>query len=67
VPGFKDLAAGNLNDDGEINGLDWTIMSGKWGTSDTVADLNQDAIVNSLDFSFMNKHWGQQGDKEFEN
>jgi hypothetical protein len=62
---FDDLAAGNLNDDDEINGLDWTIMSSKWGTNDQSADLNQDTTVNSLDFSFMNKHWGRRGDDEF--
>lgn len=57
------LLAGNLQDDDDtINSLDWSIMNGKWGTDDPVADINEDKIINSLDWSIMNTNWGKSGD-----
>jgi hypothetical protein len=50
---------GDLNADGTVNSLDWSIMNSKWFSNDTVADLNKDGIVNSLDFSIMNSNWGR--------
>jgi Peptidase family M23/Dockerin type I domain len=48
---------GDLNRDGVINSLDWSLMSANWLTNNAVADLNNDEIVNSLDFSLMNANW----------
>ena len=50
---------GDLNNDGTVNSLDWSIMNARWGTSDAGADLNHDGIVNSLDFSILNQNWGR--------
>jgi hypothetical protein len=48
---------GDLNGDGIVNSLDWSIMNSKWLTSDPQADINGDGIVNSLDWSIMNANW----------
>ena len=48
---------GDINNDKIVNSLDWSIMNGRWFTSDIAADLNSDGIVNSLDFSIMNGNW----------
>lgn len=52
---------GDLNKDGIVNSLDWSIMNSKWFTNDSVTDLNHDGIVNSLDFSIMNGNWLKTG------
>lgn len=52
---------GDLNKDGIVNSLDWSMMNSKWFTSDSTADLNDDGIVNSLDFSIMNGNWLKTG------
>jgi len=48
---------GDLDNNGIVNSLDWSIMSGVWFTSNAQADLNHDGIVNSIDFSIMNRNW----------
>jgi murein DD-endopeptidase MepM/ murein hydrolase activator NlpD len=48
---------GDLNNDGIVNSLDWSIMNGQWLTNNPTSDLNDDGIVNSLDFSLMNSNW----------
>ena len=50
---------GDLNLDGTVNTLDWSIMASAWFTADATADLNKDGIVNSIDFSLMNANWGR--------
>ena len=47
------------NKNGQVNGLDWSIMASAWFTADATADLNKDGIVNSIDFSLMNQNWGR--------
>jgi len=51
------LPAGDFNNDGIINSLDWSIMNNNWFTNLSAADINKDGIVNSLDFSWMNGNW----------
>lgn len=51
---------GDINKDGIVNSLDFSVLNGKWGTSDTTADLNGDGRVNALDFSAMNANWGRR-------
>ncbi len=53
------LKAGDLNDDGIINSLDWSSMNSNWFTSQATSDINGDGIVNSIDFSWLNKNWLQ--------
>ena len=48
---------GDINGDGIVNSVDWSIMNSKWLLADTLSDLNSDGIVNSIDFSIMNNNW----------
>jgi len=48
----------DLNQDGTVNTLDWSIMNSAWGTADATADINNDGIVNTIDFSILNGQWG---------
>jgi len=48
---------GDLDGNGTVNSLDWSIMNSAWGTSNTQADLNNDGIVNTIDFSILNSSW----------
>jgi len=50
---------GQSNQDGQVNGADWSIMANVWFTNDATADINIDGIVNSIDFSLMNANWGR--------
>jgi chitodextrinase len=56
------LLGGEFNSDSLINSLDFSIMNGKWQTSDNLTDLNKDGQVNSLDFAFLSKNWLQPGE-----
>lgn len=53
------LILGDLNNDGIVNSVDWSIMSSYWFTANTQSYLNKDGIVNSIDFSLMNQNWGK--------
>jgi len=55
------LLAGDLNNDNEINEIDWSVMGPKWFTSDAVSDINGDGAVNSLDWHYINKNWEVKG------
>jgi hypothetical protein len=48
---------GDLNGDGIVNSIDWSLMNARWFTSDPFADLYKDGLVNSIDFSIMNFNW----------
>jgi len=49
----------DLNKDGYIDSLDYSLLITDWGevTVATDADINDDGIVNSIDWSLMNKDW----------
>jgi len=49
---------GDLNDDGQVNGTDLSMLLAAWGTSDPVADLNDDGIVDGTDLSMLLGDWG---------
>lgn len=49
---------GDINGDGCVNVLDFSILLSKWGTNDTGADLNKDGTVNIVDFSVLLSKWG---------
>jgi len=51
----------DLNGDGTVNSIDWSIMNGQWNTAGPQADLDNDGIVNFLDWSIMNGRWGTGG------
>lgn len=47
----------DLNKDGKVNLVDFSILLFNWRTSDAVADINQDGTVNLTDFSIMLSNW----------
>ena len=49
---------GDINGDGSVNIVDFSIMLSKWNTSDPGADLNKDGAVNVVDFSILLSNWG---------
>lgn len=49
---------GDINGDGSVNVVDFSIMLSKWGTSDPSSDLNGDGVVNIVDFSILLSKWG---------
>lgn len=53
-----DISHGDLNCDGEINLIDFSILMYYWGTSNLAADINTDNLVNLGDFSIMMYWWG---------
>jgi pimeloyl-ACP methyl ester carboxylesterase len=52
---------GDLNGDGIVNSIDWSMMNPMWISNDGLADINQDGIVNSIDWSIMNVNWFKTG------
>lgn len=53
------LLAGDLNKDGVINSLDWSMMNTEWSKTSSLADINKDGRVNSLDWGYIRKNWLQ--------
>jgi hypothetical protein len=47
----------DLNHDGKVNLIDFSIMLSQWGTAGTTADLNGDGTVNLADFSILLFNW----------
>jgi len=50
-------SVGDLNCDGFINLVDFSILLFNWNTSNQVADINTDGIVSLPDFSIMLFYW----------
>ena len=48
---------GDLNGDGKVNLVDFSILLFHWGSDHAVADLNQDGAVNLTDFSILLFNW----------
>jgi hypothetical protein len=47
----------DLNKDGKVNIIDFSILLFNWGTDDVVADINLDGSVGLTDFSIMLFYW----------
>ncbi len=47
----------DLNNDGKINLMDFSILLYYWGTDNNCADQNKDGVVNLADFSIMMYYW----------
>lgn len=52
-----DIISADLNRDGKVNLVDFSILLFHWGTDDIIADLNQDVKVNLTDFSILLFNW----------
>lgn len=48
---------GDLNQDGIVNSLDWSIMNSEWFEYNKPSDINGDTITNSLDRALMLRNW----------
>lgn len=48
---------GDLNQDGIVNSLDWSIMNSEWFEYNKQSDINGDTITNSLDRALMIRNW----------
>ncbi len=53
-----DISEGDLNCDGSINLLDFSILMYYWGSTNPVSDIDVDGVVNLVDFSIMMYFWG---------
>ena len=53
--------AGDLNDDGIVNGIDLGMLLGFWGPVGAfpAADLNRDGLVNGVDLGLLLASWTQ--------
>jgi hypothetical protein len=49
---------GDINNDGQVNIFDLSILLSKWGSADATADINHDGAVNVFDLSMLLSHWG---------
>jgi hypothetical protein len=52
---------GDINKDGTVNVLDFTLLSNAFGTGSVEADINGDGIVNILDFTILSNNFGKTG------
>ena len=59
---FPTLLAGDLNNDGAVNSLDWSRMDTDWARSSSPADVNKDRIVNTADWGYLRKNWLKRGE-----
>ena len=51
---------GDVNRDGIVNVLDFTLLSNAFGTDDVNTDINGDGIVNVLDFTILSNNFGKR-------
>jgi hypothetical protein len=58
------LLAGDFNNDGIINSLDYSILNRSWNQTANITanDINKDGIINSLDYAVLSKNWAQSGE-----
>jgi len=54
---LSDVVSADLNNDGKINIIDFSMLIFHWGTDELIADLNQDGTVNLTDFSILVFNW----------
>jgi hypothetical protein len=64
IPASSGLSVGaDLNGDGKVNSVDFSIMLAFWKTAgpfkNPAVDINQDGEVNSVDFSILLYQWGK--------
>ncbi len=57
APSGNTCARSDINGDGKVNLIDFSILLTGWGTSEAKADLNCDGKVNLADFSILLFNW----------
>ncbi len=58
TPTAQPTITGDINNDGVVNILDYTLLSNAFGSSDPDSDLNDDGIVNILDYTILSNNFG---------
>lgn len=58
------LLAGDVDNSGKINSLDYNMLMIYFKTNDSLTDLDGSGQVNSLDFSLLIGNWNKSGDNE---
>jgi hypothetical protein len=53
------LLQGDINNDGVVNILDYTLLSNAFGSSNSEADINKDGVVNILDYTILSNNFGK--------
>jgi len=56
------LRGGDLNNDNQVQTLDYALLRSRWYTSDPVADINGDGFVGTVDYSLLRLNWLQAGE-----
>jgi chitodextrinase len=56
------LYAGDFNNDGIINSLDFSSMNSHWNQNYPSTDINKDGLINSLDFAVLKNNWNKVGE-----
>lgn len=59
-----EFTAGDLDNSGEINSIDYSMIIAAWSTADNLADIDGSGKVNSLDASIIIANWRKTGDQE---
>ncbi|MDD5527639.1 MAG: hypothetical protein PHO56_01530 [Patescibacteria group bacterium] len=57
IPEKGKCGIADLNCDGSVNLVDFSILLYNWGTADTTSDINKDGKVGLADFSIMMFYW----------
>lgn len=47
----------DVNNDGQVDGVDLAIVLGAWSTSNAQADINDDGVVDGIDLSYLLAAW----------
>lgn len=53
----EDIISADLNGDGKVNLIDFSIFLIRWGSDDAQADFDENGIVNLFDFSILLFYW----------
>ena len=49
---------GDIDGDGNVDGVDLALLLSAWGSTSSDADVNGDGIVNGMDLSIILSNWG---------
>jgi len=59
-----EFIAGDFDNSGEINSIDYSVIIANWNTAAADADIDGSGRVNSLDASLIIANWRLHGDQE---
>ena len=56
---FGQLTAGDLNGDGIVNSIDYSLMASKFGQAYDLADFTKSGVVNAADIGILINNWNK--------